>query len=119
MPEVTTLFRPVGPQELALIRESRYSSLPPRLTGQPIFYPVLNQEYAQQIAREWNAENPSIGAGYVTRFHVSSAYLAQFEVHTVGSAFHREYWIPAHELPRFNQQIVGKIEVIAEFHGKH
>lgn len=118
MSEVTTLFRSVGPQELALIRESGYSSFPPRLTGQPIFYPVLTREYAERIEREWNAENPSIGVRYVTRFHVNSDYLAQFEVHTVGSASHREYWIPADELPRFNQQIAGKIEVIAEFAGR-
>lgn len=29
---------------------------------------------------------------------------------------HQEYWIPAEELDEFNQNIVGQIEVIAEFH---
>lgn len=33
----------------------------------------------------------------------------------VGSSQHQEYWIPAAELEQFNQNIVGKIEVIAEF----
>jgi len=28
---------------------------------------------------------------------------------------HQEYWIPAEELLQFNQNIVGSIEVIAEF----
>jgi hypothetical protein len=64
----TVLFRPVGPKELALIRDSNYSQFPPRLEGQPYFYPVLNEEYAAQIAREWNARDPNIGEGFVTRF---------------------------------------------------
>jgi hypothetical protein len=36
-------------------------------------------------------------------------------VQTVGSRLHREYWIPAEELERFNQHIIGKIEVVASF----
>ena len=50
----TTLFRPVGQRELELIAEASYRAFPPRLPGQPIFYPVLNEEYATQIARDWN-----------------------------------------------------------------
>ncbi|HXX15293.1 MAG TPA: hypothetical protein VEJ47_10370 [Candidatus Eremiobacteraceae bacterium] len=87
----------------------------PRLPGQPIFYPVLNEEYAVQIARDWNAKDPSRKAGFVTKFRVRKDYLSRFEVHTVGSSIHREYWIPAEELPNFNANIVGKIEIIAEF----
>ena len=48
--EVTILFRPVGPKELPLIAASNYREFPPRLPEQPIFYPVLNEEYARQIA---------------------------------------------------------------------
>lgn len=88
------------------------------MPGQPIFYPVLNEEYATQIARDWNAKNSKSGAGYVTRFHVKTAYLAQFAVQKVGGANHLEYWIPAEKLDEFNQNIVGKIEVTSEFHGK-
>src|SRR5216683_848698 len=33
--------------------------------GQPIFYPVLNQDYAVKIVRDWNVRRS--GAGYVTR----------------------------------------------------
>ncbi len=44
----TILYRPVGKQELALIRESGFTAFPPRLSGQPIFYPVLVEEYAVQ-----------------------------------------------------------------------
>jgi hypothetical protein len=109
------LYRPVGPEELRLIAESGYREFPPRLPSQPIFYPVLNKEYAVQIARDWNAKDPKIGAGFVTRFRVSSAYLSKFEVQTVGNAIHQEYWIPAEELSEFNANIIGKIEVVAEF----
>jgi hypothetical protein len=113
--ETTVLFRPVGPKELALIQQSDFTEFPPRLEGQPYFYPVQNEEYAAQIARDWNAKDPNIGAGFVTRFRVKSKYLDRFELKTVGSAKHREFWVPAQELPEFNRNIVGKIEVIAEF----
>ena len=50
--ETTILYRPVSHKELTLIRESGNTAFPPRLLGQPIFYPVLNEAYASQIARE-------------------------------------------------------------------
>jgi hypothetical protein len=112
---LTTLFRPVGPQELELIEKSSFLKFPPRLEGQPYFYPVLNQQYAVQIARDWNATNPAIGAGFVTRFQVRTEFLDRFDVKTVGSAIHQEYWIPAADLAEFNRNIIGKIDVIAEF----
>src|SRR5438128_6719473 len=111
--ELKTLFRPVGPRELELIAESGYRAFPPRLPEQPIFYPVLNEEYATQIARDWNA--PSKGVGYVTRFRVRAGFLSRYQVQTVGSRIHQEYWIPAEELEEFNSNIVGPIEVIAEY----
>ena len=112
--ETTTLFRPTGSQELALIQESGYTTFPPRLFWQPIFYPVLNEDYATQIARDWNARDNN--SGYVTRFQVKADFLQHYEVHQVGSAIHLEYWIPAEDLEEFNRNIVGKIEVIAAFH---
>jgi len=45
----TTLCRPVGPEELALIEASGWKAFPPRLPEQPIFYPVTNLAYARQI----------------------------------------------------------------------
>jgi hypothetical protein len=116
--EITVLYRPVGPKELQLIEASGYREFPPRLPEQPIFYPVLNEEYAIAIARDWNAGNPSIGSGFVTRFAVKNNYLSKFAVQKVGSETHQEYWIPAKELLEFNANIVGKIEVIREFHAK-
>jgi hypothetical protein len=111
-----TLYRPVGPRELALIQESGYRAFPPRLPEQPIFYPVLNEAYAAQIAREWNARSADTGhIGYVTRFQVRGAFLEHYPVQIVGNATHTEYWIPAEDLVEFNANIVGPIEVIAEF----
>ena len=110
-----TLYRPTGCKELALIRDSEWRMFPPRLPDQPIFYPVLEEEYAIQIARDWNTRDG--GTGYVLRFQVQEEYLAQFPVQTAGSRIHREYWIPAEELEEFNRYIVGEIELIGEFHG--
>ncbi|MGZ5546249.1 MAG: hypothetical protein ACXWIU_16405 [Limisphaerales bacterium] len=114
--EIKTLYRPVGPKELALIVASDYREFPPRLPEQPIFYPVLNEEYARQIARDWNV--PASGEGFVTRFYVRADFVARYPEKQVGSSVHRELWIPAEELPEFNRNIVGPIEVIAEFKGK-
>ena len=113
---VTTLFRPTGENELELIRADGWGGFPPRLPEQPIFYPVLNEEYATQIAREWNTRDG--GRGYVLRFQVDSDYLHQFPVQQVGGRVHLEYWIPAEQLEEFNRHIVGLIEVVAEFQGK-
>ena len=111
----TILFRPVGPKELELIRQTGNRAFPPRLPEQPIFYPVLSEDYATKIARDWNVKES--GAGYVTRFEVLRAFLDRYPVQEAGGRAHREYWIPAEELDAFNAAIVGKIEVIAEFKG--
>ena len=107
-----TLFRPVGPKELELIAASGWHEFPPRLPEQPIFYPVLNEDYAVQIARDWNV--PESGAGFVTRFCVNAEFAARYPVKTVGAAVHQELWVPAEELAEFNRNIVGLIEVIAD-----
>ncbi len=113
-----TLFRPVGQKELDLIEQSGWRVFPPRLTFQPIFYPVLNEGYAAQIARDWNTKDAASGyAGYVTRFQVRADFLARYEVHVVGGAEHQEYWIPANELAEFNANIVGTIEITQTFYG--
>ena len=113
-----TLFRPVSPKELALIEESGNRAFPPRLPEQPIFYPVLNEENAAQIARDWNSRSPSTGYRcYVTRFRVRADFLDRYEIQTVGSRLHQEYWIPAEDLAELNRNIVGVIEIVAEYHG--
>jgi hypothetical protein len=114
----TKLFRPIGLHELALLWDSGMREFPPRLVQQPIFYPVVNLEYARQIARDWNTPDANSGfAGFVTQFDVSSTYLSKFELRTAGSAAHREYWIPARELNSFNKAISGQISVEEAFFG--
>ena len=65
-----TLYRPTGAKELALIEASAFTVFPPRLPEQPIFYPVTNETYAAQIARDWNAKYNADKVGYVTPFEV-------------------------------------------------
>lgn len=56
---------------------SGWREWPPRLPGQPIFYPVLSEEYTAKIARGWNV--PRCGAGYVTGFQVLRSLPARLE----------------------------------------
>ncbi len=109
----TTLWRPTGPEELRLVAESGWREWPPRLPDQPIFYPVLTEEYAVMIARDWNV--PASGSGFVTRFSVESAFLGRYEVRQVGGREILEYWVPAEDLEEFNRHIVGEIEVVQRF----
>jgi hypothetical protein len=115
MPDLATviLYRPTGQAELDLIRQSGWKAFPPRLPDQPIFYPVLNEEYATQIARDWNTKDG--GVGYVVRFEVRKTFLDRYQVQTAGARIHQEYWIPAEELAEFNDHIVGKIDVLSVF----
>lgn len=109
------LYRPVGTKELKLIEESNYSKFPPRLPEQPIFYPVLTEQYAVEIASGWNVKYNDDHKGYVTKFEIDDTYCGQFEIHQVGDGYHKEFWIPAERLEEFNSHIVGKIDIINEF----
>ena len=110
------LFRPVGLQELEWIYDGGMRSFPARLPQQPIFYPVLDLEYARQIASDWNAKNGQF-AGYVTQFKVEDDYINKFETHMVGGSQHQEYWIPAEEVDNFNKHIIGHIKVLEAYFG--
>ena len=103
---VTVLYRPIGAAEYALLVRNGFGRWPARLPHQPIFYPVTTEAYARQIARDWNVRDVASGfVGYVTRY----------PVHTVGSRAHQEYWIPAEHLDELNANVVGLIDVVAEF----
>ena len=105
------LYRPVGLQELALIYDSDMKAFPARLPQQPIFYPVLQLEYARQTASDWNAKNGQF-AGYITQFKVEDEYIEKFEEHAVGGSQYQELWIPAEEVEEFNKHITGPIKVL-------
>ncbi len=107
--DTVILYRPVGLGELELIKESGWTKFPPRLPEQPIFYPVMNEEYAIQISEQWNV--PAYGAGFVTKFHLNKEYASKFDVQNVGGEIHNELWVPSEELEEFNNNIVGLIEV--------
>ena len=111
--KLTILYRPVGPEELALIEKSGWTKFPPRLPEQPIFYPVMNEEYAIQIARDWNVA--ASGCGFVTKFAIRTEYVVKFRIQNVGGEIHNELWVPAEELEVFNSNIIGQIEVTKEF----
>lgn len=113
------LFRPVGIKELELIKLSKMTKFPPRLPEQPIFYPVLNVEYARVIAKEWNAKSEPSFAGFVTEFDVNDDYISKFEVKIVGGNMHQELWVPAEELDNFNSFIIGNIKVIEAYYGEN
>lgn len=111
--DTLTLYRPTGPDEIRLVRESGFKRWPPRLPDQPIFYPVTNEAYAIQIARDWNVRDS--GYGCVTRFSVRRSFMSRYEVQTVGGSAHTEWWVPVEHLEELNDNIVGFIEVIHEF----
>src|SRR6202795_4653428 len=113
MDETVTLWRPVGSKELELIATSGMRAFPPRLPDQPIFYPVLSEDYAVKIARDWNV--PASGSGFVTRFEVQRTFLDKYTIQKAGGSAHLEYWIPAEHMAAFNNAIVGEIRVVAEF----
>jgi hypothetical protein len=112
-PDVIVLYRPTGPAEWALVQASGCKRWPPRLPEQPIFYPVMNEQYAIEIARDWNV--PASGVGYVTRFSVQRDFMRRYDIHQVGAAHHTEWWVPAEDLEQLNDHITGLIEVIHEF----
>ncbi|HWF42333.1 MAG TPA: hypothetical protein VN683_09645 [Acidothermaceae bacterium] len=111
--DTVRLWRPTGPEELGLVEASGWRAWPPRLPDQPIFYPVLSREYAASIARDWNVKRS--GVGYVTTFEVKQSFLDKYQIQQVGGREILEYWIPAEDLADMNQNIVGLIEVVAEY----
>jgi len=111
--DAVVMYRPTGPKDLELVRQSGFRRWPPRLPEQPIFYPVTNEQYAIDIASRWNVKDD--GVGYVTRFSVLRSFMQRYEIQTVGAAHCTEWWVPAEELEALNDNIVGLIELIGEY----
>lgn len=120
-PEVgatVTLYRPTGLQELEWVAASGFKRWAARLPDQPIFYPVLNYEYAEEIARDWNAKRNTPPVGFVTAFEVRAEVATRYDIQVVGAqARHQELWVPADELEAFNDAIVGPIRVLSHYVG--
>ncbi len=74
----------------------------------------MNEEYAIQIARDWNVE--ASGSGFVTKFSVKTQYLKRFDIQNVGGQIHNELWVPAEEIEEFNSNIVGLIQITKSFY---
>jgi hypothetical protein len=112
--QTVTLFRPTGQAERDLVEASGWRAFPPRLPEQSIFYPVLTEEYATKIARDWNAREGNIG--YVLRFELPAEALDRWppQQGAAGATF-RELWVPAEELDELNALIRDRIEVVAEY----
>lgn len=114
------LFRPVGFKELELILNTENKKFPPRLKEQPFFYPVLNFNYAKEIAEKWNTvDEKSSYVGYVTGFHIDYDYISKFEVHTVGASIHEELWVKGEDLEEFNSHIQNNIFILDAFYGEN
>lgn len=112
------LYRPVGEKEMILIISNNYKKFPPRLEWQPIFYPVLDENYASEIAEKWNTRD-EVGnyLGFVTRFEVQEEIVNNYQIQNVGAKNHNELWVPSEELEKFNQALVGDIQVTKIFVG--
>ena len=104
-------------EELRLVYEVGMKGFPPRKPEQPIFYPALNLEYANEIAKRWNAESQS-ASGYVARFNLDDKYGARFEPQKVGGSHHVELWVPSEELSRFNEHILPPIVIVSAHFGQ-
>lgn len=117
--KAVTLYRPIGEKELILIAENNYKAFPPRLEWQPIFYPVLNEEYAAEIASKWNTTDEFGNyLGFVTKFEITEEEFKKYKVENVGGKIHNELWVPSKDLEIFNQNIITKIEIIKVFIGE-
>lgn len=118
--KTTRLYRPVGEKEMILIVENGYKRFPPRLNWQPIFYPVLDEDYASEIAEKWNTRDEFGNyLGFVTCFEVLGEVANQYPVQNVGARNHNELWVPSEELDTFNQSIIGNIKVTKVYVGSN
>lgn len=73
----------------------------------------MNQEYAEQIAFEWNTVDEFSGfIGIVTAFEVKTVFLEKYEVQNVGDKNYNELWIPSEDLADFNANIIDRIDIV-------
>jgi hypothetical protein len=76
--ETIIVYRPTGPKELLLVKNSGYKKWPLRLPEQPIYYPVTNEQYAREIASTWNVQDS--GCGFVCMFSVKREFIDRYAI---------------------------------------
>jgi hypothetical protein len=108
-----TLWRPTGLEERTLVEASGWREWPPRLPGQPILSPVLNEYCATMIAR---LERPAVRRRLRDPLPGLPVVSGPLRSPPVGGQTILEYWIPAEDLSALNSDIVRKVELTAEFH---
>lgn len=104
---------PDRPGGTAARRGERLDGLAAATAGSTDLLPVLNEDYAERIARDWNVK--ASGVGHVTRFAVRRRFLDDFDVQQAGGRTILEYWIPAEQLDALNAEIVGRITLVSTF----
>ena len=107
------LYRPIGPGQLQAIVDTGFRRFPARRSNQKYFYPLLHENFAHFIARHWQLRNS--GVGYVTTFQVRQSFVQDLPIYRMGGPEHQEYRIEAGCLEQLNDNIVGKISVIAVY----
>ena len=108
----TALWRPMGQQELRLVREAGGRRWPALRSHQTHFFPMLDEDFAIRAAQNWNLFGP---VRYVARFHVETGFLGRYSTRSFGGSATPMLWVAAEELDEFNAHIVGSIEVVHEF----
>ena len=110
------LWRPVSKAELQQIEKSGWREFPSRLTGKPIFYPVLRFPYADEIACDWDTTpDGHCCEGFVTEFEMDDSYLSRIRADALCALNQSELWVPTEQLDEFNSHIIGKIDVVATY----
>ena len=119
---LTTVFRPISAAEIEGLeaanwlrfRQNRFAA---RLLNQPIFIVFTNELDARRVAREAAAHDENGRRAYVTRFKVRPEVLERYEMRTVEADAGARHLVPENRIDWFNPDIVGPIEVIAEYDG--
>lgn len=113
--ETVALYRSTGPEDLLLVEQNGFKRWPARLSWQPIFDPISNEQYAIDYARDWNVKDS--GKVFVTQFSAEKSFINQSQIHQVDPTYSTEWWISAKDLVHSNDHLVGNKQVIHEFSG--
>ncbi|HVP63139.1 MAG TPA: hypothetical protein VMT11_21455 [Myxococcaceae bacterium] len=114
--ELTKLFVPLGPAEIAQVVASNGLALPEHIQGDHL---AVSLAYAPAMAlarRQATAPHPD-GAAFLLKVEVVRAYLQRLEPRVVGRGGAVELWLPASELAAFNRRIARPIRLLQALYG--